>query len=291
MGRPYAKLYRDIWADPDFCALGPEARYVYVFLFSQPDLNAAGVLSLTVRRWATRAAITANAITAALAILGECGYVVTDENTEELLVRTFIRNDGLWRIPNTLYAVVRDAERTVSPTLRATLAAELALLPVDELTGKRAADMKAQVTRVTATLRATLSATVEPRSGMRVRVWDEGAGVSPGSYGAVVNQSEDRYARADLTDLIQQEIRKATGSDITLEQAAGISEYILGGRDVSDAAAYVRAVIRGERDPRTRFLPAPMPPPPPVPNGAAAGGDTVHTIAAQARHAITREDT
>src|SRR5262249_36329458 len=117
MGRPYAKLFRDIWADKDFCTPRAEAPYVYMFALSQPDLNAAGVLALTVRRWATRLGITVTAVETALRLLNDREYVVMDTETEELLVRTFIRNDGLWRIPNTLYAVARDAARTVSPTL------------------------------------------------------------------------------------------------------------------------------------------------------------------------------
>lgn len=306
MGRPYAKVYRDIWADGDFRQLGPEARYVYIFLLSQPDLNAAGVLPLTIRRWAAKLGITVTALDSALSLLDQREYAVIDDGTEELLVRTFIRNDGLWRIPNTLYAVVRDAERTVSLTLRATLAAELAALPVDELTGKRAADMKAQVSRVVATLSATLGATVGPRAGMRVRVRDAGAGGTSVVPASAENQSSDRNARADgnsddLTDLIIQEIRKATGADVTPEHAARVREYLLGSRTVSDAAAYIRQAIRNEPNPRGRFLPAVPGPASRTPGEAAraaglngatpARGDTVTTIAAQARAAITREHT
>lgn len=255
MGRPYAKLFRDIWADKDFCRLGPEARYIYLYLVSQPDLNAAGVLPLTVRRWATGAGLSQDAINAAAALLDERGYVVTDTGTEELLVRTFIRNDGLWRIPNTLYAVVRDAARTVSPTLRATLAAELGSLPVDELTGKRAAEMKAQVSTVVATLTATLGSTVEPTSGMRVRVRDAGAGGTSGSNGAVVNQSSDRYARDDLIEMIISELRQSTGRTVDRIWAEKTRDYILQDRHVSDPAAYIRQAIRSDPDPKTRFLP------------------------------------
>lgn len=161
MGRPYAKLYRDIWSDGDFTSLGRDSRYLYTFLFSQPDLNAAGVLPLLPRRWARRAAMAAPELDVALAILSKHEYVVIDDETEELLVRTYVRNDELWRIPNTLYAVVRDAARTVSPALRAALAAEFALLPVHELTGKRAETMKVQVSTVITTLRTT----VGPREG------------------------------------------------------------------------------------------------------------------------------
>ena len=160
MSRPYAKLYRDIWSDPDFTGMPVTVQYLYMFLLSQPNLNAAGVMGLTIRRWALVAGgIKPADIEHDLTILGDRKYVIPDYDSEELLIRTYIRNDGLWRIPNTLYAVLRDAEHTASPILRLALAAELALLPVDELTGKRADVMKAQVSRVT----ATLSATVRPR--------------------------------------------------------------------------------------------------------------------------------
>lgn len=169
MGRPYAKLYRDIWADPDFTGLPMMAQYVYLFLVSQPNLNAAGILPLQPRRWAfiaghMKAADFENELT----ILNDRKYVLADYESEELLVRTFIRNDGLWRIPNTLHAVLRDAECVASPVLRLALAEELARLPVDDLDGKRAMSMKAQLSRVTATLSATVRPTVRPRVGPRV---------------------------------------------------------------------------------------------------------------------------
>lgn len=160
MGRPYAKLYRDIWADPDFTGLPVAVQYLYLFLLSQPNLNAAGVMGLTIRRWALVAGnVKPPDVEHGLTMLSDRKYVIADYDSEEVLIRTYIRNDGLWRIPNTLYAVLRDAEAVASPVLRLALATELASLPVDELTGKRADVMKAQVSRVT----ATLSATVRPR--------------------------------------------------------------------------------------------------------------------------------
>jgi len=104
-----------------------------------------------------------------------------------------------------------------------------------------------------------------------------------------------------LTDLIQQEVRKATGRDITAELAATICGDLLRGREVSDPAAYLRSAIRNERDPRTRFLPvaASHPSARPLgeaalaagitPNGQPARGQTVHDIAAQARQALTKD--
>jgi hypothetical protein len=161
VGRAYAKVYRDIWTDPDFTGQPAAVQYLYLFLLSQPNLNAAGVLPLTIRRWAAAAGrVQAADIESDLTILEKARYVVVDYGTEELLIRTYVRNDEIWRIPNTLYSVLRDAERVSSTVLRQALADEFSLLPVDDLDGKRAEAMKLQVTTVTATLRLTVGVTV-----------------------------------------------------------------------------------------------------------------------------------
>ncbi len=168
MSRSYAKVYRDIWADPDFTAQPAAAQYLYLFLLSQPNLNAAGVLPLTVRRWAAIAGqVKVEHIESDLAILASRRYVLTDYDTEELLIRTYVRNDEIWRIPNTLRAVVRDAGRVASPVLRQALAGEFSLLPVDDLAGTKAEAMKLQVKTAIATLRSTVRSTVSSRVDLR----------------------------------------------------------------------------------------------------------------------------
>jgi len=54
---------------------------------------------------------------------------VVDDDTEELLVRSFIRNDGVAGQPNVLKMALREAQQTASPRLRSTLATELRRLP------------------------------------------------------------------------------------------------------------------------------------------------------------------
>jgi hypothetical protein len=71
----------------------------------------------------------------------------------------------------------------------------------------------------------------------------------------VGNQSSDRNARDDLTDLIINELRMVTGRIIDRQWAAKTRGYILDGRHPADPAAYIRTVIRNEPDPKTRFLP------------------------------------
>jgi hypothetical protein len=71
----------------------------------------------------------------------------------------------------------------------------------------------------------------------------------------VDDQSSDRNARADLTDLIIKELQMATGRIIDRQWAVKTRHYILDGRRPADPAAYIRATIRNDPDPKTRFLP------------------------------------
>src|SRR5690606_4932696 len=75
---------------------------------------------------------------------------------EEVLVRTFIRHDGLWKQPNVLKSALGHVQSTVSPTLRAVLRYELSRLPIDELPTERAERTRALIERVTETLPETL---------------------------------------------------------------------------------------------------------------------------------------
>jgi hypothetical protein len=61
-------------------------------------------------------------------------------------------------------------------------------------------------------------------------------------------------ARAALIPLVTEEIAKATGRRIGPLWAARTVRLLLDGQAPGNPAAYVRAAIRRERDPRTRFL-------------------------------------
>ena len=77
------------------------------------------------------------------------------------------------------------------------------------------------------------------------------------SMADVVHQSNGSYGgnTPDLTDLIIEELRKATGRTVDEQWAAKTRDHILQGRRITDPAAYIRRAIRSEPDPRTRFLP------------------------------------
>jgi hypothetical protein len=102
----------------------------------------------------------------------------------------------------------------------------------------------------------------------------------------------------DEIDLIISEIHLATGRDVSRAWAADVRATLMNGREVSNPAAYLRQIIRTERDPAARFLPLATSHPAarPVseanlaagiaPNGTPARGEAVAAIAAHARAAI-----
>jgi hypothetical protein len=127
MARSEARLSTSIWADPDFRALTRDAQWAFMFLISQHDLAHDGVLALRVRRLSQSAAgLTVAVLGEALRELERTHFVVIDRDCEELLIRSFIRRDKVFKQPNVLRAALDHLPMVTSPTIRAALAVELA---------------------------------------------------------------------------------------------------------------------------------------------------------------------
>ena len=132
MARSEARIFTSIWKDQDFLALPPAAQRLYMFLLSQDDLTQCGVLALRPRRWASKAAgLTAADIEQDLKTLaaGLQPFVVIDDGTEELLVRSLVRRDEIWKQPNVMKSAREAARLVESPSIRAALLAELRRIP------------------------------------------------------------------------------------------------------------------------------------------------------------------
>lgn len=126
MARSEARLSVTIWDDSDFLALGPTAQRMFMFLISQRDLAHTGVLALRERRWSKGAAgLTVADVTRDLDELARARFVVIDEDAEELLIRSFLRRDKVYRQPNVLRAAADHLPAVTSPKVLAALAAEL----------------------------------------------------------------------------------------------------------------------------------------------------------------------
>lgn len=125
MAREYARIMTAIWRNPEFRALSETQQRGYLFLVTQPDISAAGVLALRVRRWADMASSSSpDSLAQVLKELEAGRFIVVDWDVEELLIRSFIRWDGGFNNPKRRPVIVRDAEAVESARVRRALAAE-----------------------------------------------------------------------------------------------------------------------------------------------------------------------
>lgn len=129
MGRSHARVLTSIWADEDFCARSPGARLMYLFLLSQPDLEHSGLIGLRVERWADDLAGTEpEDLRTALEELVDSRFVIVDWRKQEVLVRSLIRRDDVWKQPNVFKSAAGSIRAVRSAAIKAALLDELGRL-------------------------------------------------------------------------------------------------------------------------------------------------------------------
>lgn len=134
MARSEARVSVDVWDDDDFLQLSAGAQRLYLFLISQRDLSHLGVVALRERRWSRSARdLTQQSVTGALTELADRRYVVVDFDAEELLVRSLIRRDKVYKQPNVFRAAADYLRLVTSPIVRAELARELRRIEGEEM--------------------------------------------------------------------------------------------------------------------------------------------------------------
>lgn len=157
MARGHGRILTSIWEDSDFLALDEREQRLYLFLISQPNLNHAGLLPMTLRRWSRKAhGLSSAELEKRLQALEAARFIVMDDDTEELLIRSFIRNDGVWKQPKVMGAMVSGALEISSRRLRRALLAEVDRIPLNELSdepGARGPSIRQQVSEHIETLR------------------------------------------------------------------------------------------------------------------------------------------
>lgn len=127
----YTKIVRSIWHDDDFKALAATTQRAYFMLVSQPDLTQCGILAITPGRWAQLAADTdTDDIRAEMLALEAAGFIVIDHRTEELWVRSFMKYDEGYRVPNIAKAITNSCEAISSKPLRRQVAKAVLTLGV-----------------------------------------------------------------------------------------------------------------------------------------------------------------
>lgn len=126
MARTFAQTHVSIWGDDDFLDLSPMAQWLFWHLYSQPDLSYCGVTDWRPGRIVPKAVgLTLDVVESAADELTQARYVITDDTTEEALVRSFVRSDGLLKQKNMGAAVAKAYAAIASREIRGVVVHEL----------------------------------------------------------------------------------------------------------------------------------------------------------------------
>jgi len=114
----YVRVVRSIWTDPEWLDLTSTQKLVYLQLISQPNVSKCGVLPFVPRRWAhMHPDLSADDLIDALSALEAKRYVVVDRDTEEILIRTYLRYDEAWKQTNGTRGIQIEAQEIMSKRL------------------------------------------------------------------------------------------------------------------------------------------------------------------------------
>lgn len=133
MARDHARLSLSIWNDDDFRELTTAAQHLYFVFLTSRHLSYCGVADWRPNRITPLAqSWDQEEFDAAAHELATKLYIVVDEETEEVLVRSFIRGDGLMKQPKMAVAMSRAFELVASKWIRGVIIHELHRLREDE---------------------------------------------------------------------------------------------------------------------------------------------------------------
>lgn len=126
MARDRASIRVDMWADGDFRRLSVFAQWLYMALLSHPTLSYAGVADWRPGR------IAAFSQTAEVVDVEEAAdelmrgrFILADTDTEEVLVRSFVKHDGLLKQPKLTVSMCNAFAAVASSSIREVIAFEL----------------------------------------------------------------------------------------------------------------------------------------------------------------------
>ena len=208
MPRSEARIFTSIWRDEDFIALPPGPSGFTCSLSPSMTCPIAASCRCARARWAAKAAgLTIADIDRDLKTLEGTAYpsanpdpalaktpfVVVDRDSGEVLIRSLIRRDGIWKQPNLLKQARDSADQMESREILGALLAELHRLPLEETTselvkglvGEFIEDLEKGGLTLRLTLRRTHLRTLsvdDPSEGLAAA---QGIGGSYGSSGGV----------------------------------------------------------------------------------------------------------
>jgi hypothetical protein len=125
VARDRANLRIDLWADEDWRKLSMGAQHLYMLILSHSTLNYAGVADWRPGRLAAlTSGRTPDDIRRDAQELSGASFIYADEMTEEVLIRSFLRHDGVIKHPRLHVSMAKDYAGISSDDIRAFIAFE-----------------------------------------------------------------------------------------------------------------------------------------------------------------------
>ena len=132
MARDHARIRLDIWADEDFTNLPSTSQWLYKRLLTHGALAYCGVVEWRPKRLAQSASdLTETDVEMFAVALEDGNFLIIDRDSEECLIRSFVKHDGLLDKWNLAAAVARTFTAVASKPLRGVIVHELKRLRDD----------------------------------------------------------------------------------------------------------------------------------------------------------------
>ena len=125
MASDHARIHLDIWGDDDWLDLPVDAQMLYFTLYTSEGRTLCGSHEWNPKKLSQRAADwTVERVEEAAVVLSSELFLIVDTDTEECLIRSWIKHDGLWRTPNMAVSVANARGSLASRTLRGVIVHE-----------------------------------------------------------------------------------------------------------------------------------------------------------------------
>lgn len=133
MARDHARVNVSVWGSSQFRGLSPKAQHLYFALVTSPGLSYVGVADWRPNRLAALSeGWTARSVEEAAKELEKARTVVIDRDTEEALIRRWMKYDGLINQPRMAVSAANAYAATASARLRGVIVHELRRLRDEE---------------------------------------------------------------------------------------------------------------------------------------------------------------
>lgn len=126
MARDHTRVNLGIWGDDEFLDLPVDAQALYWRLWTSPARTYCGAhewkpgkLAQSAGDWSLERLLTA------AAVLSERLFLIIDTSTEECLLRSWIKHDGLWKQPNMAVSMANARGVVASKVLRGVIVHEV----------------------------------------------------------------------------------------------------------------------------------------------------------------------